>query len=167
MPPRRRSLVILLLCAYPAWLAMMALHEAGHILHAITSGGRVERVNLPLLDFSRTDLSANPHPQWVAWGGPVWGCLFPLALLALARTAPRAVTAARLFAGFCLIANGAYLALGPAMTAGDGHDLLRHGAPVWSLIASGVATISLGLLLWHRASLTAAPSDAARPAAPS
>src|SRR5258706_15627661 len=66
---------------YPAWIAMMALHEAGHVLNALTSGGRVSSVTIPLLGFSRTDLSANPHPLWVAWGGPVWGCLFALAVL--------------------------------------------------------------------------------------
>jgi hypothetical protein len=158
MLSRRRLLAVLILCAYPAWLAMMALHEAGHALHAFTSGGRVARVSIPLLDFSRTDLSANPHPLWVAWGGPVWGCLIPLGLLLAARPLRGWRNAARTFAGFCLIANGAYIGLGPWMTAGDGHDLLRHGAPAWTLVAFGVAALAAGLLLWHRASLRTDPA---------
>src|SRR4051812_11065403 len=90
-PPRRgimthrglRSSLIIAVSAYPAWLAMSALHEAGHVLHALASGGRVDRVHFPLAGFSRTDLAHNPHPLLVAWGGPAWGCLIPLALLAV------------------------------------------------------------------------------------
>jgi hypothetical protein len=149
---RRQRLLLLALAAYPAWLAMMAVHEAGHALHAVTSGGRIQRISIPLLDFSRTDLAINPHPLWVAWGGPLWGCLIPLALLTIATALRRLVNPLRLFAGFCLIANGAYIGLGPWMTAGDGHDLLRHGARAWMLIAFGATAFAGGIFLWHRAS---------------
>jgi len=40
-----------------SWLAMMAVHELGHVLHAWASGGVVERVSLPLLSFSRTTIN--------------------------------------------------------------------------------------------------------------
>lgn len=148
-PPRLA--LLLALAAYPAWLAMSALHEAGHILHASLSGGRVERVYLPFAGFSRTAMAVNPHPLFVASGGPIWGCLIPLALLAAAHASGRAIAPARLFAGFCLICNGAYIGLGPTMTAGDGHDLLRHGAPTATLILFGVASVPAGLYLWHLA----------------
>lgn len=151
--PRPTVWPIVALLAYPAWLAMAALHEVGHVLHALLSGGRVERVHFPLADFSRTDLAVNPHPLFVAWGGPAWGCLIPLALLAVAHAAGRrGVSPARLFAGFCLIANGAYIGLGPLMTASDGHDLLRHGAPAATLILFGILAATGGLYLWHLAS---------------
>jgi hypothetical protein len=146
---RRLALILLL---YPMWLAMMAVHEAGHCLSAYFSGGRVESVTLPLLGFSRTDLSRNPHPQFVAWGGPLWGVFIPLAILLLVRmTIPRAARAVAVLAGFCLIANGAYIGLGSFMTAGDGHDLLRHGAPGWTLVLFGATAFAAGLYLWHRA----------------
>jgi hypothetical protein len=63
---------------YASWLAMMAIHELGHVLHAWLSGGTVSLVYLRPFEFSRTDLSVNPHPQFVAWGGPLWGCVIPL-----------------------------------------------------------------------------------------
>ena len=148
---RCRLTLLLALAAYPAWLAMSAIHEAGHVLHASLSGGRVERVYLPLNDFSRTAMAVNPHPLFVASGGPLWGCLIPLALLAAAHAASRAVAPARLFAGFCLICNGAYIGLGPTMTAGDGRDLLRHGAPTATLILFGATAVPAGLFLWHLA----------------
>src|SRR5258708_4468540 len=134
MASMMRPRAILWIMAYPMWLAMMAIHEMGHILTALLTGGRVERVTIPLVGFSRTDLSTNPYPLAVAWGGPIGGSLMPLIILAIAHlVVRRARNAARVFCGFCLVANGAYIGLGPWMTAGDGHDLLRHGAPAATL----------------------------------
>src|SRR5687767_2374241 len=99
-----------LVALYLCWLGMMAVHEAGHVLHARLSGGVVDKVDIPLLGFSQTFYSVNPKPHFVAWGGAAWGCIVPLMLLAVFSRAPRlARRAAQFFAGFCLIANGVYL----------------------------------------------------------
>jgi hypothetical protein len=133
------------------WLAMMAVHEAGHVIHAWLSGATVARLVLHPLSFSRTDLGANPHPLFVAWGGAVWGCLIPLALLALVRLAAKpGAWLARFFAAFCLIANGAYLAGGTLFAPGGGDDagvLLAHGAAPWQLVAFGLPAVVAGLWL--------------------
>src|SRR4051812_23198633 len=110
-----RKTILLPVLLYAAWLVMMFVHEAGHVLHAWLSGGAVNRVHIPLVGFSQTFYSANPRPGFVAWGGPVWGCTIPLILLGLARVfrmPERVPRAAQFFAGFCLIANGAYLGVG-------------------------------------------------------
>jgi hypothetical protein len=134
-----------------SWLTMMAVHELGHVLNAWASGGAVGRVVLHPLEFSRTDLTANPHPLVVAWGGAIWGCLIPLAVWgAMHAATKRYAFLARFFAGFCLIANGAYLAGGALMKVGDAADLLRAGAATWQLLAFGGATIPAGLYLCHR-----------------
>lgn len=136
---------------YIGWLGMMAVHEAGHVLHARLSGGVVDRVEIPLLGFSQTFYSVNPRPHFVAWGGPVWGSLIPLILLALLARGPRLVRRiVQFFAGFCLVANGAYLGMGWTTGAGDAADLVALGTPLWVLIAFGICTISAGLYLWHR-----------------
>ena len=133
-----------------SWLAMMAVHEAGHVLHAVVSGGRVERVVLHPLAISRTDVHPNPHPLFVAWGGAAWGCLIPAAAWLAARLARlRVEYVFRFFAGFCLIANGAYLGTGVVFPAGDAADLLRHGTPAWLLGAFGMTAMGLGLWSWH------------------
>ena len=49
-----------------SWLGMQAVHELGHVLGALASGGRVARVVLHPLTISRTDLVANPRPALVA-----------------------------------------------------------------------------------------------------
>jgi hypothetical protein len=133
-----------------SWLAMQAVHEWGHMLHAWMSGGTVTAVLLHPLEISRTDVSPNPHPQFVAWGGPLWGCLIPHALYALVRWRNWSRTwLAAFFAGFCLIANGAYLLGGGLFPVGDAADLLRHGAPRAALFIFGVAAIASGLYLWN------------------
>lgn len=133
-----------------SWLMMMAVHEAGHVLHAVISGGRVDRVVLHPLAISRTDVEPNPHPHFVAWGGAVWGCLLPVAAWLGARFgAPRVAYLFRFFAGFCLMANGAYLGAGVVMPVGDAADLLRYGTPRWLLGLFGLFTIGAGLWMWN------------------
>src|SRR6185312_14745270 len=146
------TLILSTLCG--SWLGMMAIHEFGHVLHAWLSGGAVAGVDLPLVGFSQTHVSPNPHPQFAAWGGAVRGALIPLALWLVVRrwARPHAFLAA-FFAGFCCLANGAYLVAGSfvgAMSdADDAHELLRHGVEHWQLIAFGVIAGAIGIRLWH------------------
>jgi hypothetical protein len=134
-----------------SWLGMQALHEAGHVVAATLSGGTITRVVLHPLTISRTELSENPHPLLVAWAGALAGILLPLVLwwTALAFRSPGAF-ALRFFAGFCLIANGAYLAIGSFDRVGDAGELIRHGSPIWLLWAFGLLAAPSGLWLWHQ-----------------
>ena len=130
---------------------MMAVHETGHVVGALITGGNVVRVVLHPLMISRTDVAPNPHPAVVVWLGPILGCLIPLAVCGVI---PRRITLARnvasFFAGFCLVANGAYISIGSFDRVGDCGEMLRTGSPHWVLIAFGVVSASLGLFLWHR-----------------
>src|SRR5690242_11730494 len=95
---------------YATWLGMMAVHELGHMLGAWVSGGRVISVSIPLLGFSQTIVHPEPHELFVVWCGPVIGTVLPLLALASWRTARRRVPdLLKFFAGFCAIANGAYI----------------------------------------------------------
>ena len=133
-----------------SWLAMQIVHESGHICGAYFTGGSVSRVLLHPLAFSRTDFAQNPHPLIVAWCGPLLGTLLPLAGFALARSVRLpGWYVLRFFAGFCLIANGAYLGVGSFQKAGDAGDLLRDGVPIWTLWLFGLMAMPLGLYLWH------------------
>jgi hypothetical protein len=57
---------------------------------------------------------------------------------------------AHFFAGFCLIANGAYISIGSFGQVGDCGEMLRTGTPVWIMWVFGVVTVLLGLIMWHR-----------------
>ena len=133
-----------------SWLGMMAVHELGHVVHLWITGGTVKYVVLHPLEFSYTAPGENPHPLAVAWGGALWGCVLPLAALALTRwLAPSQAYLARFFAGFSLIANGAYLAGDSFLRGGDARDLMACGVPQWLLILVGLPAIVLGLFLWN------------------
>lgn len=153
--------ILMISTAGLSWLLMMLAHEYGHIWHGRLSGARLEGIHLPLMGFSRTDFAANPHPLFVAWGGPVWGCLFPLGILVCVRVlfyrkrnrsrAGDVTVILAWFAGFCLIANGAYLLGGVFLTGGadDGGAILQHGGSRWQLAAFGIAALAAGLYLWN------------------
>ncbi len=154
MPKHSPRVAILLLgVAMFAWPGIMLVHEFGHILAAWCTGGTVTRLIWHPLVFSRTDVSPNASPLVVVWAGPIVGCLLPILLERLvAFTLPTTLYIARLFAGFCLIANGAYLGIGAFSRVGDAGEMLRLGTPIWVLIVFGVLATGLGLWFWHRAS---------------
>jgi len=68
---------------------------------------------------------------------------------AVRAAAPRYAQVARFFAGFCLLANGLYLAGGSIEGVGDAGDLVRYGAARWQRWLFGVPVSALGLWLWH------------------
>ncbi|WP_373650966.1 hypothetical protein [Schlesneria sp. DSM 10557] len=133
-----------------SWFGMQQVHELGHVVGAILTGGTVKRVVVHPAAISRTDLATNPKPLLVAWAGSLFGAVAPTCfwgMLSLLRVPGAFVM--RFFAGFCLIANGAYIAFGSLPRIGDSADLLSHGAPIWLLWFFGAVTIPLGLLLWN------------------
>lgn len=134
-----------------SWLGMQAVHEFGHVAGAWLSGGSVAKVVLNPLTISRTDLAQNPNPLFVVWCGPVGGVLTPLAFWSAAAfmALPEAFVF-RFFAGFCLIANGAYISIGSFDRAGDCETMLRYGSPISLLWLFGALTMPVGLWLWHR-----------------
>lgn len=145
-----RSFSLLAATAGASWYGMMVVHESGHVLAAWLSGGRVSRVVLDPLGFSRTDVSVNPHPVLVAYAGAVWGSALPLAAWLCARSARlRLAFLFQAFAGFCLLANGAYLASAGLMPVGDAEDLLLLGAPLWLVVAPGLVGFVGGLAVWN------------------
>ncbi|HLA84112.1 MAG TPA: hypothetical protein VJL29_04905 [Thermoguttaceae bacterium] len=144
-------LLILAMFAF-SWLGLQAAHESGHVLHAWASGGTVTRVVLRPTTLSYTLVSPNPRPAFVAWGGPIWGCLFPLILWAAVRAAAsRYAFLARFFAGSCLVANGVYL--GASVLVGgselDGPVILANGGAIWPLPLFSLAAIALGVVAWN------------------
>ena len=142
---RVRQIVLVVSSLLLSWLLMQVVHELGHMVAAIATGGRVARLELHPLRISRTDVEPNPHPVAVVWGGPLFGAAFPMLLWGAATVAklPRAFL--RFFAGFCLIANGAYIGFGSFQRIGDCGEMLRHGSPIWLLWLFGVFTIPIGL----------------------
>ncbi|MEP3477907.1 MAG: M50 family metallopeptidase [Fuerstiella sp.] len=134
-----------------SWFLMMVIHEAGHISGAIATGGTVQKIQLQPLAISKTDVAPNPNALFVVWAGPLVGALFPLTALAVIRPQNAAIwQLALFFTGFCLIANGAYIAAGSFDQVGDCKVMLKEGSPMWMLWLFGGISIPAGFFLWHR-----------------
>jgi hypothetical protein len=147
---RLNQIVLIVSTLALSWLGMMAVHELGHVAAAVVTGGKIARVVLHPLAFSRTDLATNPHPLIVGWGGGVIGALLPLLIFGAVSAARwRSSYLFRFFAGFCLVANGAYLGAGSWDGIGDAGDLLAAGAPRWMLMSLGVLAVIAGHWLWN------------------
>ncbi|PHS18408.1 MAG: hypothetical protein COA78_01935 [Blastopirellula sp.] len=132
------------------WFAMMGVHELGHVVAAWLTGSTVTQVVLHPLAISRTDVGPNLSPLAVVWAGPLLGVLMPLVLYGLFHVAKLpGVYLARFFAGFCLIANGAYISIGSFAKIGDTGEMIDHGSPIGLLWAFGLLSIPSGFVLWN------------------
>jgi hypothetical protein len=133
------------------WMLMQGVHEFGHAIAGLATGGTVTKVVLHPLAISRTDVNPNPRPLIVVWSGPLVGVLLPLLICGACRLARiPGVYLVRFFTGFCLIANGAYIGIGSFEGIGDTGDMLRLGTPMWVLWAFGAATVPTGFVCWHK-----------------
>ena len=133
------------------WLAFMAIHELGHVIAGLFTGGTITKVVVHPLAISRTDVSPNPNPLVTVWAGPIIGVILPLGIWAVFwKFKIPGDYLARFFAGFCLIANGAYIGTGSFENIGDAGDMMKHGSPIWLLWLFGIITAPIGFLSWHR-----------------
>jgi hypothetical protein len=135
------------------WPLMMLVHESGHVLGALVTGGHVQRMVWYPLVLSRTDVSPNPSPLIVVWAGPAFGAIVQ-ALSAMGISALRSSTSYlfTFFGGFCLLANGTYIGVGTFERVGDAKDMLRLGTPPWVMVMFGLTTTIWGLWLINRVS---------------
>ena len=132
-----------------AWLVFLWTHEAGHVIAALFTGGKIQQVVLHPFVFSRTDVLPNPSPMIVAWGGAALGPLVAgVALWVLRRLPKHGTMLYQSLLGFVLIANGIYIGLGVVQPVGDASDMLRLGTARWILGVYGLCVCGLGIGLW-------------------
>ena len=80
-----------------------------------------------------------------------WGSAIPLVIAALVSLARiRWAYLVWFVAGFCLIANGAYIGVGAFDPVGDAEELVALGVSRWVLLGFGVVAFGAGLWIWHR-----------------
>lgn len=133
-----------------SWLGMQMVHELGHMSAAKWIGAKIDHIALHPLTISHTDVGPNSHPLLVVWAGPVVGVTLPLLLWGAALLArSKQSFLLRFFAGFCLVANGAYIGVGSFFGIGDCGEMLRNGSSEWMLRTFGVTAAVLGFTLWN------------------
>lgn len=145
------QLVYSLLMLQLSWIVMTASHELGHVIGAWLTGGEVVAVTLLPLRISGTIVDPNPSPGLVVWLGPVCGVLLPTLPLLFVRQATGLLpNSVRFVAGFCQVANGAYIGVGGFLAIGDRRVMSDTGTPLWVMAGFGAVAAASGLRLWHR-----------------
>jgi hypothetical protein len=141
--------IFILLFLVACWFGMQVVHELGHVLGAWCSGAMVERV--VMLPISRTDTANVEYPLLVYGAGALFGAVFPVLLWLIVRQFRwKTAYLFRFFAGFCLVANGAYIGCDFSVTGPtDAGLLIEHGANRLLLILFGIVCVATGLFLWH------------------
>jgi hypothetical protein len=87
------------------------------------------------------------------WAGPLVGSVVPVLIAVLSALLRCRITYLLWgIAGFCLIANGAYIGIGSIQPIGDAGELIADGMPRWTLAAFGGVAAAGGLWIWHRVS---------------
>lgn len=151
MPRRFCQILLVGGILWISWLVMMLVHECGHVLGGLATGGTVRRIVWHPAVISRTDVTPNPYPLVEIWAGPIIGSVLPIVIAGIAsRVRLRAAYLLWVVAGFCLIANGAYIGVGAIRPIGDAEELVAHGMPRWPLAAFGLLAIGSGLWIWDR-----------------
>ena len=150
MTKRISQIVLIITFLGFCWLFMQVVHELGHVLGSWITGAEITKVALYPTIFSRTEIGYNPNPLFVVWAGPIVGVSVPVLLFGMfkIRSFPF-VYMARFFAGFCLVANGAYIAFSPLEGSTDAGIMIFYGSPRSLLILFGILAILTGLFLWH------------------
>jgi hypothetical protein len=133
-----------------SWCGMVTTHEAGHIIGGWLTGARLIQADLRPWALPYTMFDPNPMPLVTMWSGPVLGSLMPL-LAAMAIRHP----VGWFNAWFCVLANGAYLAL--AWLTGDQYldttQLLVLGGSPLSIATFCIVTIAAGYFGFRKSCL--------------
>lgn len=133
-----------------SWYGMMLVHELGHVVAAWGTGSRVAEVRVPFFGLSQTEIAEYRRAAVVVAMGPIIGVVVPLLVWLVARLSRAGVgPLARFFAGFCLVANGGYMASGMILPVGDAADLAALGVPGWAMGVPGLVAAGAGLAAWN------------------
>lgn len=146
-----RVLMFLLPLAGLTWLSSMLIHEMGHVLAAIGTGGKLAVVDVRPWRFSTTLVSPNPFPSVVVWSGLLMGWLVPLVSLPfwkMKSSCQSQVLAIgpllKTWSAFCWLSMGSYLALALGESFSDSGMLLREGWSPVVLCVTGIVVAVIG-----------------------
>lgn len=145
------SQIILLIGGFAiAYNIAIALHEFGHTIAVVFSGGQIKEYVLNPFSWS-WNLGQNvSNIIFTAWGGVTFGLLFaliPLLLIFKIRTT-WFVFLCKLIAACALMINGIYLLAGTLLNFGDGGELARLGISPTIIIILGVTYLLISMAFW-------------------
>gem|GEM_PF-2659316 len=125
-----------------AHMASIIIHEFGHVLNGVATGGKFDHIEFSVLGWSRAFLAHHGEPRAVSWGGVQWACTVSLFGFLLCWTfRSRAVLFFLVLTIKTFAASGQYLMVGLFTGEGDGAHLAMMGVSKPILIIIGSALL--------------------------
>ena len=130
-----------------SWTVMTVCHEVGHLVGGWAGGATLIQADVVPWRLPYSLHQPDPFPLLTLWSGPLLGIAIPVAIAALIRQ-----DWAWFIADFCLVANGAYLALAWVTSDRllDTHRLLAAGASPLTIATFCLITIAVGYVRFRR-----------------
>jgi hypothetical protein len=126
---------------------MTFTHEIGHIIGGFCCGGTLTDADLLPWHLPYSFFNPDPYPLITLWCGPILGVAVPIAIAFVLQR-----DWSWLIAYFCLLANGAYIAVA-WLSPDDQLDttkLLNHGAHPITITLYCILTIGAGYVCFRR-----------------
>lgn len=131
---------------------MTFTHELGHMIGGACCGGVLQSADLRPWRLPYSIFEPDPFPLVTLWAGLLIGVLAPVAVAMIVRR-----DGMWFIANFCVLANGAYIAV--AWFSGDRFldtpRLLEHGVSPFTIAAYCVLTIGFGYVGFRRSCISA------------
>ncbi len=113
------------------------IHESGHALNAVLSGGSVNRITLSPLSWCYASTSGG-NRMFVVCGGFLWQTALPTVILVLLWCFKSRLSLWALFLALVSFApSGIYMIIGAVAGIGDGGRLIKYGIPPFVLLTVG------------------------------
>ncbi len=131
-----------------AYNAGNLIHEFGHGINVLATGGSIGRISISPLSWSYISYAGGGEARATTWGGFLWETILPLLIfLGLWCIKSRASFWALLLAMVALATTAIYMLVGAFLDIGDAGFLVRVGLPTWPFVAIGAGLLLLCLLL--------------------
>jgi hypothetical protein len=131
-------------------VASTILHESGHALATLLTGGKISSLVINPLGWSYVvyESSILPQPLFTAWGGILFSTIASIILLWIALQFQNPYWVFIGFVGiFILLSNGMNFMMGLIYSTGDPALLYEYGVPIWIILLVGCLSAFGGVLL--------------------
>lgn len=143
----QRFLIVLGVFVF-AYNASTIIHELGHALTLVATGGEVDFIEVSPFSWSYAHYTSDPEPMATSWGGFLWETVFGLfAFFVLWIAKSRLSLFGVVLAIASLAGTGIYMLVGAVLRIGDSAALIRMGVPPSALIVIGSFLLLLVLPL--------------------
>ncbi len=134
-----------------AYNVVSALHELGHVVGALATGGHPHSLVLHPFSTSSVEVSPDPRPLVTYGAGVLAPPVVGLALFrALRHVQAPVLLPVLLIPSIAWASSGLYLVVGAALQVGDAAVLMQTGIPRAALFAAGAACLPVSGLLARR-----------------